>query len=125
MKTHTTAPKTVKITLKVNSQRKGDLYELFDNQHYLTCGIDAEIPPITQLCLWQFIRARRVEGAELDYLQVFELSGDKGVQKITHAQEQPAYQAEAVLLGVEPVVTAKIFVIDDGDHSTMMLAEEY
>ena len=97
---------------------------MFDNAHYITCGIDAEIPPITQLLLWQMIRARRMEGAKLDYLQVFELSEDEGVQKIKHAQEQPPYQGEAVLIGPEPV-TAKIYVIDDGDHSTMLLASEY
>jgi len=101
---------------------------LFDNQHYITCGIDAEIPPITQLTLWQLIRARRMEGAELDYIQVFRLepadTPDLGiVQKITHSQEAPPCQAEAQLVGPEPVA-AKIYVIDDGDHSTMMLAEE-
>ena len=96
---------------------------MFDNKHCLTRGIDAEIPPITQLLLWQLIRARRMEGAELDYLQVFELSEDNGAQKIIHAQEQPPYQGEAVLIGVEPV-TAKVYVIDDGDHSTMLLSEE-
>ena len=60
---------------------------MFQNQHYITRGIDAEIPPITQLLLWQLIRSRRMEGAELDYLQVFELSEDNGAQKIIHAQE--------------------------------------
>lgn len=97
---------------------------MFTNERFTTCGIEAAIPPITQLALWQLIRARRMEGAELDQLQVFELSNDQGTQKITHAQEQPPYQTDAVLLGVEPVVTAKICIIDDGDHTTMMLADE-
>ena len=98
---------------------------MFTNERYLTRGINAEIPPITQLLLWQMIRARRMQGVELDYLQVFQLSDDNGVQKIIHAQERPPFQGEAVLIGVDPIVTAKIYVIDDGDHSTMMLAEEY
>lgn len=57
-----------------------------------------------------------------DELQVFELSNDQGVQKIINAQEQPPHQTEAVLLEVDPIVTARIYIIDDGDHTTMMLA---
>ena len=94
---------------------------MFDNEHYLTCGIEAAIPPITQLLLWQMIDLLPTEP---DYLQVFELSDHEGVQKILHKQERPEYEAEAVLIGPEPV-SAKIFVIDDGDHSTMLLADEY
>ena len=97
---------------------------MISDNRYITCGIATEIPLITQLTLWQLIRARRMEGVELDYLQVFELSNDNGTQKIIHAQEQPPYQGEAVLMGVEPIVEAKIYVIDDGEHRTMMLAEE-
>ena len=97
---------------------------MFTNKHYITRGVEAAIPPITQLLLWQLIRARRMDGAELDYRQVFELSEENGVQKIQHAQENPPFQGEAVLLGAEPV-TATIYVIDDGDHSAMLLASEY
>ena len=97
---------------------------MFTNERYITRGIEAAIPPITQLALWQLIRIRRLDGAELNHLQVFELSNDQGVQKIIHAQARPLYQAEAVLLGVDPIVAAKIYIIDDGDHTTMMLAQE-
>ena len=54
---------------------------MFTNQRYITRGIDAEIPPITQLCLWQLIRTLRMTGVELDYLQVFELSGDNAEER--------------------------------------------
>jgi len=105
------------------NQRKGEISALFDNERYLTRGIDAEIPPGLQLTLWHMIDLRRLAKAELDYLQVFELHDVHGTQQIIHSQEQPAYRAEAWFLGEAPLV-AKIYVIDDGDHSTMMLAEE-
>lgn len=97
---------------------------MFDNQRFMTRGVNAEIDPITQLLLWELIDERRAEGAQLDYLQVFRLEPDGQQQKITHTQEQPEYSHECNLIGPPPV-TAKIFVIDDGDHSTMLLAEEY
>lgn len=63
-----------------------------------------------------------------DYLQVFDLSivenDKKKLQKIIHSQEEPEYRKEYILEFADPVET-KIFVIDDEDHSTMLLAEEY
>ena len=96
---------------------------MFDNERYITCGIEAAIPPILQLLLWHLIDQRRQTSVELDYLQVFALEGtnlpDIGrVQKITHSQD------EGFLAGMKPIA-AKIFVIDDGGHSTMLLADEY
>jgi hypothetical protein len=102
---------------------------LFQNERYITCGIEAAIPPILQLLLWHLIDQRRQSGVELDYLQVFTLEGSTWpnigrVQKITHSQETPPCQDVGLLAGTKPIA-AKIFVIDDGDHSTMLLAEEY
>jgi len=96
---------------------------LFTGKRYLTRGIEAEIPPITQLLLWELIDEQNAIGAELDYLQVFKLEPDDKQQKITHSQEQPPFEREVYLLG-PLLVTAKIYVIDDGDYATMMLAEE-
>ena len=47
-----------------------------------------------------------------------------GKQKITHIQEEPEYKKE-YLLEAGTIFIGKIFAIDDGDHSTMLLAEEY
>ena len=60
-----------------------------------------------------------------DYLQVFRLSEHEGRQKIIHSQEQPDYRDEIITPIFVSPVEAKIFVIDDGDHSTMLLANEY
>ena len=71
--------------------------------------------------MWEIIDQIPVDK---DYLQVFSLSEDKGKQKIKHTQEVPEYSKEYVFNTGTPV-TAKIFVIDDKTHSTMLLANEY
>ena len=96
---------------------------MFTNQRYLTRGIEAEISPVTQLMLWELIDELNAIGAELDYLQVFRLEPDGRQQKIIHSQEQPPFEQVVHLIGPPPV-TAKIYIIDDGEYSTMMLAEE-
>lgn len=100
---------------------------VFNNKRYITCGIAHEIPQEIQLWMWIMIdNLRTIGNIELDYLQVFRLVNQGDKQKITHSQEQSEYHNE-ILIAVlfQPVDNAKIFVIDDGRHSTMMLAEEY
>ena len=58
-----------------------------------------------------------------DYLQVFTCTESNGKQKLIHTQEEPEYRRE--YLWDAPVFCGKIFVIDDEEHSTMLLAEEY
>jgi hypothetical protein len=63
-----------------------------------------------------------------DHLQVFELLqaelNRKPAQKIIHSQECPEYRKEH-FIPVTNSVNAKVFVIDDGNYSTMLLADEY
>ena len=94
---------------------------MFDNKKYITRGVTAEIPLELQLLLWKLIGNLSVEK---DYLQVFNCSSENGKQKIEHIQEEPEYKKE-YQLKTDTFFNGKIFVIDDGDHSTMMLAEEY
>ena len=95
---------------------------MFQSEKYLTQGVNAEIPLMLQLVMWKMISDIP---AEKDYLQVFRLSGENGIQTIIHEQEQPAYRKIVSFQWPEGVVTQKVFVIDDGDHCTMLLAEEY
>ncbi len=95
---------------------------MFNNSRYATRGINSDIPLALQLILWKMID--EMEVAQKDYLQVFTLSSENGEQKIIHEQEQPDYRKEYVFSG-DCQIDAKIFVIDDGDHSTMLLADEY
>jgi hypothetical protein len=62
--------------------------------------------------------------APKDYLQAFELSAAGPMQAITHSSEVPEYHMTYLIPSEKPI-TEKLYIIDDGDHSTMLLAEEY
>ena len=89
---------------------------------YLTRGVDLEIPLEIQLFLWTAIDKMP---EPKDYLQVFNLTVENGLQIVKHSSEQPDFNMTYVLPTAEQTVTQKIYVIDDGDHCTMLLAEEY
>ena len=92
---------------------------MFTNR-YLTKGVQSEIPAILQIFMWDCIKVV----SEPDYLQIFRLSDFNGKQRIIHEQEVPEYKREYLLAVPEPI-NAKVYVIDDEDHCTMLLAEEY
>lgn len=92
----------------------------FQNDRYMTRGVNADIPPELQIFLWSCIDRLP---AERDYFQVFKLEPMGEMQRISHTSEQPEYHMEYMVLSDNPV-TAKLYVIDDGDHTTMLLAEE-
>ncbi len=94
----------------------------FNNPRYATKGVSEEVPLVTQLILWGLVDSMKVE--EQDYLQVFTLTAGDGKQVVEHHQEIPEYRKKSSFPAENPV-NAKIFVIDDETHSTMLLAEEY
>ena len=92
---------------------------MFENQKFLTHGITAQLPLWMINMLWLMILT-----SEKDYLQVFTLTKTPTGQHIVHGQEQPLYRYE-LDVPCDDAVNAKVFVIDDLTHSTMLLAEEY
>ena len=94
---------------------------MFNNPRYLTAGVAASVPMYLQLFLWQCID--RLPD-ERDYLQVFRLEPFDGMQQIRHTSEQPEYSM-LYMIPVDEPITAKIYVIDSEEHSTMLLASEY
>ena len=94
----------------------------FKNQRYITKGVSEKVSLLLQLFMWECIDNLTVPE---DYLQVFKLSAENSKQKIEHIQEEPCYKREYLLQTDTPIFIGKIFVIDDGTHSTMLLAEEY
>lgn len=94
---------------------------MFNNQRYLTKGVQVEIPLELQLFMWGCIDKLL---KERDYFQVFKFENLGGIQKITHFSEQPAYCKEYLIPTAKPI-TAKVYIIDSNDYSTMLLAEEY
>ena len=100
---------------------------------YITRGIDARLPVIYQIVLWNTIDELRDCGQELDYLQVFQIKTKKNpnregkILEIIHSQEIPEYSKtyEIPIRQEEESISGKIFVIDDITHATMLWAEEY
>ena len=96
---------------------------MFKNKRFITKGVESDVALLLQLFMWQCIDDMP---PPKDYLQVFECTLEDGKQKITHSQEEPDYKREYLLkLTDASVFIGKIFVIDDGEHSTMLLASEY
>ena len=94
---------------------------MFDNPRYLTRGVDESIPLRLQSLLWNLID---LLPPERDYLQVFSLSPFGGMQQVIHTSEETECKI-VLLFPSDAPVTAKVYVIDDSDHCTMLLAEEY
>lgn len=94
---------------------------MFDNQRYITRGVLAEIPSEFQLFMWECID-RMPEPK--DYLQVFTFESVGILQKITHFSEQSEYYKEHFIPTDNPI-TAKVYIIDSDEYSTMLLASEY
>ena len=95
---------------------------MFNNQKFLTRGIESEIPSWLVHLMRHIVLTMEVKGK--DYLQVFKLTKTPVGQHIVHEQEQPTYRYE-LDVPCDDAVDAKVFIIDDLTHSTMLLAEEY
>lgn len=91
------------------------------NNKYLTCGVDSSIPIELQIFLWDCVDRMP---APKDYLQVFELSPSGSMQSIIHSSEEPEYR-KVYMIPSDTPITEKLYIIDDGDHSTMLLSSEY
>lgn len=109
---------------------------MFENRRMLTKTIDNEIHPYIQLFLWGRIDWLKKE-MKLDSWQVFTLETIRGnnphevIQVVIHKQENPKFEQVSYIpwfslsfSGYKPI-DAKILVIDDGEFSTMMFANEY
>ena len=102
---------------------------MFDNSsRYVSRGINNEIPIDVQMFMWKLIEGLKDTMDDVDYLQVFKISTvDESENKIRiiHSQEIPEYKKIWIFKASQPCNDEKIFVIDDGSHSTMLLADEY
>lgn len=96
---------------------------MFDKARYLTRGIQARIPVEIQLVMWGMIGD--ISNEKRDYLQVFNLTWNNGKLTIKHSQEVPMYENTVTFDSTHINGEEKIFVIDAGNYSTMLLAEEY
>lgn len=101
---------------------------MFNNERFMSKGIQDNISLELQLFMWSCIDTLKWKEKKIDSLHVFELSIEKRndiiFQNLEHRQEVQKYNRLYKIPSKE-AITEKIFVIDDGLHSTMMLAEEY
>lgn len=96
---------------------------MFDKMKLVTSGINSTLSLELQVMLWNMID--NLEG-ERDYLQVFELTRtDAQNIRIVHKQEEPEYEKSYSKPESIDEDHIKVFVIDDGDYSTMLLSSEY
>lgn len=93
-------------------------------QRYITSGVNEQISIDIQLFCLQCYEVVKATG-KYDYLQVFELKQvAEHTQQIEHRQEVPEYNQVYQLRSINPI-EQKIFIIDEGEYATMLLAEEY
>ena len=99
----------------------------YKKNRYITRGINEKLDIRLQILLWDLIDSLKEKNQELDYLQVFNIGNKDKEIVIEHSQEVPKYKAKYGLNNDEIIFQGniKVFVIDDTEHSTMMLAEEY
>ena len=98
---------------------------MFDKENrYITRGINEKIDLQLQILLWSLVDDLQIEK---DYLQVFKLSRVGDIINIEHTQEVPEYKLfiKVNAEDLEFKEEIKIYVIDSGAYSTMLLSEEY
>ena len=62
---------------------------MFDSKNrYITNGVQSNVPLYLIMILWELID-REKQNTQLDYLQIFRLSKENGMQRIVDEQEQP------------------------------------
>ena len=98
-----------------------------DNR-YVTRGVNDEVDIRLQLIMWSMIDKLKDEGnVELDYLQVFRIRKEGKKIVISQSQEVPEYSCtyEIELEDIQIDDEIKVYVIDNGEYSTMLFPSEY
>lgn len=94
---------------------------------YMTRGVQECIPFDLVVLMWQMYDRCKEEMDSCDYFHVFQLKGLEGEvlnQEITHKQEVPEYKRTYVI-NIDHPITEKVYVIENEDYVTMLLANEY
>ncbi|CAM2873426.1 DUF960 domain-containing protein [Hathewaya histolytica] len=98
------------------------------SNRYVTRGVNEEIDIRLQLIMWSMVdKLKNERNVELDYLQVFKLRKEDNKIVIKQSQEVPeySYTYEIELEDIQIDYEIKIYVIDSGEYSTMLLPSEY
>lgn len=102
---------------------------MFNSNRYVTRGVNSEVDVRLQVIMWGLIdKLNESNNIEVDYLQVFNIYKKHGKILLEHKQEVPEYQKLYEINNMKDIKLEeklKIFVIDDVEHSIMLLAQEY
>lgn len=103
---------------------------MFDkNNRLVTQGILEQLPLTLLAQLWMSIDIQLNAQFQMDYLQVFKFEKvSDTVLAIRHEQEVP--ERKTVIYcdyqkSYETILQKTVYIIDDGDHSTVLFSEEY
>lgn len=98
-------------------------------KRYITNRVNVDVDIRLQILMWKLIdNLKENKTFKLDYLQVFNICKKDYKILLEHSQEVPEYKKlyEIKNMGdIELQEKLKLFVIDDIEHSTMLLAQEY
>ena len=96
---------------------------MFSNKRYLTREVANRVPVEIQILMWNLVEEIKVKK---DYLQVFEVipNGSEFVE-IIHKQEIPEFTFSYIIKNVGIETKMKLYIIDNGQYSTMMFSHEY
>lgn len=96
---------------------------MFSNERYLTMEVADKVPVEIQILMWNLVEEIKVKK---DYLQVFEVipNGSEFVE-IIHKQEIPEFTCNYIIKNIGIKTKMKLYIIDNGQYSTMMFSHEY
>lgn len=99
---------------------------------YQTRGIATDLPAELIAQMWLSLDTQLMFGKILDYMQIFRtLKIDDSIMAIQHEQEinGEMQTLTVIYLDYKPeydkIIGKTVYIIDDGDHSTMLFAYEY
>ena len=106
---------------------------MFDpTTRYQTRGIADELPIEIAVQIWRSIDMQLKLGKRLDYLQIFKMEKVGDCVLAIHHQQEVNEKTETISILYleyraehEKILGETIYIIDDGDHSTILFAREY
>ena len=94
------------------------------SHRYVTQGVNRQLSLDLQLMLWSMIDETAYPRDELQVFQLKTLE-ETGIL-IRHTQEEPAYEKHVIFKIPSPwALDDRIFVVDNGEYTVMMLSSEY
>lgn len=101
--------------------------EFKNKQKYITRGVSLQVSEFLQRLMFRLVEDLNNSKKNIDYLQIFNFSIEKGVQKIIHHTEVPRYKKVHSIPNLHPdwQFKGKCYIIIEETYMTCMIASEY